>query len=53
MTVWVVFEGHCTISVWTTEEAARQACQPKQFVVQAKLVPTNAAMTASPAIGNT
>ena len=41
--VWVVFNGHRVMSVWTTEAAARQAREPGQYVEESALMPTVAA----------
>ena len=45
MKVWAVFDGHRCVSVWTTEAAARQARQPGQYVEEAGLMPTIAAVS--------
>lgn len=45
MTVWAVFDGHRCLSVWTGEAAARQARQAGQYVIEAELMPTVAAVT--------
>lgn len=47
MTVWAIFRvnGHRCLSVWTSEVAAREARQPGQYVIEAHLVPTIAAVT--------